>query len=68
MLGAATLQTATGLVVGAFSPTDEGAAPPEAYRAAFACLAAVLVVAVLAYARARDVRPSDEAAAAARAG
>jgi predicted MFS family arabinose efflux permease len=60
MLGVACMQTLSGIIVGAFEPLADGARSETAYRALFAVLTAVLIVAVAIYSRAQDVRPSDE--------
>jgi MFS family permease len=57
MGGPAILQPVTGLIVGAF-PDADGAAPNDAYRAVFAFLAATVLLALLAYLRLPDARPS----------
>jgi len=57
MGGPAILQSVTGLIIGAF-PADSGAAPVDAYRAVFGFLAATVLLALLAYLRLPDVRPS----------
>jgi hypothetical protein len=58
MGGPAVLQPATGLIMGAF-PTVDGVAPNEAYRAVFACLAGVVLLALLLYLRLPDARPNE---------
>ena len=58
--GIATLQAATGFILGAFPESVAGAHPPEAYRAMFAFFAVVSVVALAAYAWSTDVPPSSE--------
>ena len=58
MGGPAVLQPVTGLILGAF-PTVDGVAPNEAYRAVFACLAGVVLLALLLYLRLPDARPSE---------
>jgi predicted MFS family arabinose efflux permease len=60
MLGVACMQTLSGIIVGAFEPLADGARSETAYRALFAVLTAVLIVAVAIYSRSQDVRPSDE--------
>jgi hypothetical protein len=52
------MQPATGLIMGAF-PVLDGEAPGEAYRAVFAFLAGVVLLALLNYLRLPDARPSD---------
>ncbi len=58
MGGPAVLQSVTGLIMGAFPATD-GTAPVDAYRAVFGFLAATVLVALVAYLRLPDARPSD---------
>jgi predicted MFS family arabinose efflux permease len=60
MLGVACMQTLSGVVVGAFEPVASGARTETAYRALFAVLTMVLIVAVAIYSRSQDVRPSDQ--------
>jgi predicted MFS family arabinose efflux permease len=60
MLGVACMQTLSGIIVGAFQPLADGARTETAYRALFAVLTVVLIVAVTIYSRSQDVRPSDE--------
>ncbi len=60
MLGVACMQTLSGIIVGAFEPLADGARSETAYRALFAVLTVVLIVAVAIYSRSQDVRPSDE--------
>jgi ABC-type antimicrobial peptide transport system permease subunit len=60
MLGVACMQTLSGIIVGAFVPLADGARTETAYRALFAVLTVVLIVAVTIYSRSQDVRPSDE--------
>jgi predicted MFS family arabinose efflux permease len=60
MLGVACMQTLSGIIVGAFEPLADGARSETAYRALFAVLTAVLIIAILIYSRSQDVRPSDE--------
>ena len=57
--GIATMQFASGLIVGAF-PGANGSAAAEGYRALFGFLALLVVLGLLAYCRVRDVRPSSE--------
>lgn len=57
MGGPAVLQSITGLIVGAFSRVSDSA-PADAYRAVFGFLAAVVLLALLAYLRVPDARPS----------
>ncbi|MDX1487651.1 MAG: MFS transporter [Acidiferrobacterales bacterium] len=57
MLGAGALQVITGMVAGAFS-NESGVASENAYRAVFATLAAILVLALLIYSGAREIRRS----------
>jgi MFS family permease len=58
MGGPAIMQPTTGLIMGAF-PVLDGEAPGEAYRAVFAFLAGVVLLALLNYLRLPDARPSD---------
>ena len=60
MLGVACMQTLSGIIIGAFEPLADGARSETAYRALFAVLTVVLMVAVAIYGRSQDVRPSDE--------
>ncbi len=58
--GVAVMQIATGFIVGGFA--DGGStAPPISYRAAFAFIACVLIVAMLVYRKAEDRKPSQDA-------
>jgi len=66
MGGPAIVQSASGLIMGAF-PTVAGASPTDAYRAVFGFLAAIVMVALVAYLRLPDVRPSAGFAADLRA-
>lgn len=60
MLGVACMQTLSGIILGLFEPLSGGTRPEGAYRALFAFMAAVLVVAVAVYSRATDRKPSEE--------
>jgi predicted MFS family arabinose efflux permease len=60
MLGVACMQTLSGIIVGAFEPLADGARTETAYRALFAVLTVVLIVALAIYSRSQDVKPSDE--------
>jgi len=60
MFGVACMQTLSGIIVGAFEPLADGARSETAYRALFAVLTVVLIVAVAIYSRSQDVKPSDE--------
>lgn len=60
MLGVACMQTVSGVVLGAFEPLADGARTEEAYRTLFGVMSGVLMVALLIYGRAADVRPSQE--------
>jgi len=60
MLGVACMQSLSGIIVGAFEPLADGARTETAYRALFAVLTVVLIVAVAIYCRSQDVKPSDE--------
>jgi predicted MFS family arabinose efflux permease len=64
MLGVACMQTLSGIVVGAFEPLADGARSETAYRALFAVLTVVLIVAVAIYSRSQDIKPTDEMRAA----
>lgn len=66
MTGVAVIQLLTGLVLEAF-PMQDGLTPPEAWRACFATLAVLLLVALGFYVTARDApRPAPAAPAPAR--
>ena len=58
MGGAFVLQGATGMIIGLFPQTD-GLSSPAAYRAGFATLAALLLIALITYAGARDTTPDQ---------
>jgi len=60
MLGVACMQTASGVILGAFAPLADGARPESAYRTLFGVMVVVLLIAVTAYSRSTDIRPSDE--------
>lgn len=60
MLGVACMQTLSGVILGAFTPLADGARSEEAYRTLFGFMCGVLVVALLVYSRAADIKPSDE--------
>jgi MFS family permease len=60
MGGVACMQTLSGVILGAFAPTAEGARSELAYRSLFGFMAVVLVIAITVYSRAPDIRPSDE--------
>ena len=60
MFGVACMQSISGLVVGAFEPLANGARTETAYRALFAVLTVVLIVALALYSRSEDVKPSDQ--------
>ncbi len=60
MLGVACMQTLSGVIVGAFPPLPDGARSEEAYRTLFGFMVLVLLLALAAYSRSTDVRPSDE--------
>jgi MFS family permease len=60
MLGVACMQTVSGIIVGAFEPLADGTRTETAYRALFAVLTLVLIVAVTIYARSHDIKPSEE--------
>lgn len=64
MLGVACMHTLSGVILGQFALTADGARSELAYRALFGFMACVLVVAVSVYSRVLDVRPSDELRAA----
>ncbi|MBT6116805.1 MAG: MFS transporter [Rhodospirillaceae bacterium] len=59
-VGVAALQSATGILVGAFPEAAGGGAPEIAYRAVFAFLALCMIVALALYLRSEDVKPSEE--------
>jgi predicted MFS family arabinose efflux permease len=60
MFGVACMQTLSGIIVGAFEPLADGARSETAYRALFAVLTVVLIIAVAIYSRSQDVKPSNE--------
>ena len=60
MLGVACMQTLSGLILGAFAPLADGARSEEAYRTLFGFMCLVLLVALTAYSRSADIRPSEE--------
>jgi predicted MFS family arabinose efflux permease len=60
MLGVGCMQTLSGVILGAFTPLADGARTETAYRTLFGFMCVVLVVALVVYGRAADVRPSDE--------
>jgi predicted MFS family arabinose efflux permease len=60
MFGVACMQTLSGMIVGAFEPLADGGRTETAYRALFATLTIVLIVAVAIYSRSQDVKPSHE--------
>lgn len=60
MLGVACMQTLSGVILGAFEPLAGGGRTETAYRALFGVLAVVLLVAVAAYSRSQDIKPSNE--------
>jgi MFS family permease len=60
MLGVACMQTLSGVILGSFEKLPDGARSELAYRSLFGFMAVVLVLAVSAYSRAPDIRPSDE--------
>lgn len=62
-LGVFVVQSVSGFIVGAFAEVG-GSAPEAAYRTVFGFLAAVTLVALLAYLPVRDVRPREEGVAA----
>ena len=64
MLGVACMQTLSGIIIGAFEPLADGARSESAYRALFAVLTCVLIVAIAIYSRSQDIKPSDEMRAA----
>lgn len=66
MLGVASMQTLSGVILGAFTPLADGSRSEFAYRGLFGFLCVVLFLAVSMYSRSRDVRPSDELRARAR--
>ncbi|MDE2378309.1 MFS transporter [Bradyrhizobium sp.] len=60
MLGVACMQTLSGMIVGAFEPLPDGARSETAYRALFATLTLLLIVALAIYSRSQDIKPSHE--------
>ena len=60
MLGVACMQTLSGIILGAFEPLPDGARSEEAYRTLFGFMCGVLLLALLVYSRAADIKPSDE--------
>lgn len=60
MLGVACMQTLSGIILGAFEPLPDGARSEESYRTLFGFMCGVLLVALLVYSRAADIKPSDE--------
>ncbi|HJQ56578.1 MAG TPA: MFS transporter [Vineibacter sp.] len=60
MLGVACMQSLSGVILGGFVPQPDGARTELAYRTLFGVMSVILFIAVLIYARAADVRPSDE--------
>lgn len=60
MFGVACMQTLSGIVIGSFEPLADGARSETAYRALFAVLTAVLIVAIAIYSRSQDIKPSEE--------
>lgn len=67
MFGVACVQTLSGIVIGSFEPLADGARSETAYRALFAVLTALLIVAIAIYSRSQDIKPSDEMRARQRA-
>jgi predicted MFS family arabinose efflux permease len=61
MLGVACMQTASGIIVGAFEPMADGVRTETAYRALFAVLTMVLMAALAVYMHSQDVKPREEA-------
>ena len=60
MLGVACMQSLSGLILGAFARLPDGTRPEDAYRTLFGFMVVVLVLAVAAYSRAPDRKPSEE--------
>lgn len=60
MLGVACMQTLSGMILGAFAPTADGARSELAYRSLFGFMCVLLLAALAVYGRAADIRPSDE--------
>src|SRR5262249_29699434 len=60
MLGVACMQTLSGMIVGAFEPLAGGARTEIAYRSLFGFLTVILLIAVAAYSRSEDIKPSHE--------
>jgi len=58
MGGAFVLQSTTGMIIGLF-PQSDGMSSPAAYQAGFATLAALLLIALITYAGARDTTPDQ---------
>lgn len=56
-VGCAALPMLTGAVIGSFPSTPQGTASEAAYRAAFGCLALLLLAGLALYRRAPDSRP-----------
>jgi predicted MFS family arabinose efflux permease len=67
MLGVACMQTLSGVILGAFVPLADEARSETAYRTLFGFMCAVLLLALMVYSRAADIRPSDEVRAVRRA-
>ncbi len=63
MTGVATMQVATGAIIGAFTPSPGSPAPVEAYRLTFGFLVLVELFALAIYSRVNDAKPSRDARA-----
>lgn len=63
----ACMQTLSGFIPGAFVPAADGARTETVYRTLFGVMSAVLLVTLMVYSRAGDIRPSDEVRAVRRA-
>lgn len=60
MLGVACMQTLSGVILGAFEPLAGGVRTEVAYRSLFGVLTVVLLIAIAAYSRSQDIKPSNE--------
>src|SRR4029077_15432868 len=58
MLGVASMQTVSGVILGTFTPLADGTRSELAYRSLFGFMAVVLVLAISVYSRVPDIRPS----------
>ncbi len=57
MVSIALMQVAVGTIIGAVSPSPEGQATAEGYRAAFGFISCMALVTCLIYSRVRDAKP-----------